>query len=439
MKKLFIIFFVFLNLNCFADECEKFIENLPADSIHGYVKVPEDWSKPRKSKKIDVFYHGYNFTFENRDIPPVVYFNGGPGSYARGLHGWILKDPERAKHYQKIPFIFIDQRGNGCSSSLPTFEKVNNKAIKRMSHYGARSIVFDSEAVRESLGFEKWRIFGQGFGSFIVHRYLELRPHAVKAAYAHGMSIMTDGIVWTAERVKAFKRLGDMYFDIYPKDRKILNRVKAIFPKDYCSGNEMFKVCGKALLDKIGWRRLSYKSFGRWEKMHEEIKSLLDERQNLNMDVIKKLFPAEAKLKKETFLLVDVVLAREAPGGFLNTWSCEKAMPLLRKQGIDVDAFDFNECRHALEIQRRFNYKKIKKIVREDFVSLSLIRQNLKEREDLPFYLYSAELDFFGPEGSFEQEVDYLKGLVNYTAFKNSDHGQFFIEMQVWRDLLATN
>lgn len=308
-----------------------------------------------------------------------------------------------------------------------------------MSHYGARAIVNDAEAIRKILGFDQWRIFGQSFGSFIVHRYLELAPESVKAAYAHGMSVMNDGIQWTAERVLAFKRLGDLYFEIYPSDKEVLAKAKSLFPANYCTGNELHQVCGKALIDEIGWRRLSYKKFGLWKKMHEEINSLLDDQGQLNMESVKKLFPKETTLSKETFLLVDVVPAREAPGGFLNTWSCEEAMTRLRRRGIGVDQFEFNECRHALNIERSFNYKKIRKIVKEDYVSLSRIRENLRKRKDLPFYLYSADLDFFGPEAGFKEEVNYLKSLVKYRKFQDSDHGSFFLEMQVWRDLLATN
>jgi pimeloyl-ACP methyl ester carboxylesterase len=410
------------------EDCADFIAQLPPDSIHGSIGVPENWND-LDGKKIDVFYYGFNFQ-KNPGVAPLVYFNGGPGASAHSMHRYLARKPD----FEKIPFLFIDQRGTGCSTPLP--EAVfSPEGIQKMALYGARAIVEDAEAIRKFVFKRvKWRIFGQSFGGLIVHRYLELHPEGLTHAFSHGASLMTDSILWTEYRAKSFKRVGDLYFKQYPEDRELILRARSIFPNNYCVTTSLFRICGAALLDDLGWSALSNPSFGYWEKLHDQIQSLILPSGELNMEFIRTRFTSSTGGESD-ILLVDVVPAREAPGGLCNTWSCEVAIPNLIEKGEDPSSWEFSECRNALAIERTYDYQLVRNVVGEDYPSLIKVWENLTKYSKIRFNLYSAEKDTFAPLQSFEEEVKLLGDRINYREF-SSGHSSFFEEPQVWKDIL---
>ena len=95
---------------------------------------------------------------------PLVSLHGGPGSGCE-FNSRCFFNPE------KYRIVMFDQRGAGRSN--PHTELNSNST---------RYLIEDMEKIRESLGIEKWLIFGGGWGATLGLAYAETFPHRV-----HGM------------------------------------------------------------------------------------------------------------------------------------------------------------------------------------------------------------------------------------------------------------
>jgi hypothetical protein len=241
------------------DPCKAFQESLPENFTRGFLTVPENWDQP-KGRQIKVFYYG-NLTSKPGAGAPVIFYNGGPGSDSHGSYESLH---ESAKNHG-LSFIYLDQRGTGCSDPYPI--KANHETAQRLTRYGTRSIVLDSEALRRHLfpSGEKWKIFGQSYGGAIVHRYTGLAPEGVVAAYAHGFSVMKDPMEWLKLRLLSQKRVLADYLKVYPDDLEIIKKLREAIPAEKCFTDGDLSVCGNSVIDaatillgfKTSWETLN--------------------------------------------------------------------------------------------------------------------------------------------------------------------------------------
>ncbi len=160
---------------------------------------------------------------ETRDLPWLVFFQGGPGYGApRPLDnsGWI----KRA--VQEYRVLLLDQRGTGLSTPL-TLESLLRRGDAQaqaayLKHFRADAIVQDAEWIRRQLLGEqgKWSVLGQSFGGFCVVHYLSAAPASLKEALiTGGLPSLTrpadDVYRATYRRVLEKNRL---YYERYPDD-----------------------------------------------------------------------------------------------------------------------------------------------------------------------------------------------------------------------------
>lgn len=89
---------------------------------------------------------------------PVIYVHGGPG-------GGIDDDDRRYFDPSVYRSVLFDQRG--CGKSTPAAELADNTTWH---------LVSDMEKLRESLGIEKWVVFGGSWGSTLSLAYAEKHP-----------------------------------------------------------------------------------------------------------------------------------------------------------------------------------------------------------------------------------------------------------------------
>lgn len=156
----------------------------------------------------------------------LVWFQGGPGNRAQrpeAISGWL----DRALDSFRV--LLLDQRGTGLSTAADkqTMAQMPAEAqAEYLSHFRARDIVLDAEALRESLGSPPWTALGQSFGGFIVTSYLSHAPNGLtKALITAGLPPLTNK---NGEQASA----ADVYRETYPLTLQRCEEFFARYPGD---------------------------------------------------------------------------------------------------------------------------------------------------------------------------------------------------------------
>jgi pimeloyl-ACP methyl ester carboxylesterase len=404
-------------------ECKDFRSKLPSNYFQDEITVPENWDQPQGAQ-IKVFYYG--IVRPGKDT--VVFYNGGPAGDSHSSYE-VLKD---APEYKNFSFVFVDQRGTGCSSAYPSEPTQQN--LEKLMTYGSRSIVKDSEAIRSKiLGNKPWKIFGQSFGGMIVQRYLTIDLSHIKSANAHGLSVMSDSALWLAMRMKSQKRVLENYFAKYPDDRQNIPALRALVSETRCFTDGESKICGKSVVDGL----TIFLGFSEsWPSMHKLIGNLI---KNNTLD--------ESLFQKYIENYVFGVFANNygagsvigavdmSTSGKVDPRPCVTSTDILKKQGEDPSQWIINECR-LLDSMTNDGWDPLwKSITKTDDLTLAEIKQSLQMNPQVPFYLYSGQLDVFVPVETFAEEISFLGSLVNYSSFPTSGHEGFYTESLVWKNL----
>jgi proline iminopeptidase len=93
---------------------------------------------------------------------PIVLISGGPGASHNPLH--LTHHP--LAHYGKL--VYVDNRGRGKSDRA-----------KGPRGYTIENDVLDLEAVRRSLGAERWIVYGRSYGGMVAQAYAIAHPERV--------------------------------------------------------------------------------------------------------------------------------------------------------------------------------------------------------------------------------------------------------------------
>jgi len=115
---------------------------------------------------------GYRIFYEcsgNADAPTVIFVHGGPGSGASARH-------RRYFNPSNWNIILYDQRG--CGRSEPLFELETNTLAAQID---------DLERLRETLGVERWTLFGPSWGSTLGLAYAQAYPDRVETLVVEGV------------------------------------------------------------------------------------------------------------------------------------------------------------------------------------------------------------------------------------------------------------
>jgi proline iminopeptidase len=103
---------------------------------------------------------------------PAVFLHGGPG-------GGLDADYRRYFDPAKWRVVLFDQRG--CGQSTPHAELRENTTW---------TLVADIERLRESLGIEKWTVFGGSWGSTLALAYAETHPERCVGLILRGIFLL---------------------------------------------------------------------------------------------------------------------------------------------------------------------------------------------------------------------------------------------------------
>src|SRR6476660_3303489 len=131
---------------------------------------------------IDPFAHGrlavgdgHTIYFEQCGNPngaPVLLVHGGPG----GGSNATMRRFHDPNHYR---IVLFDQRG--CGRSTP------NASLDANTTW---HLVADMELLRETLGIERWQLFGGSWGSTLALAYAETHPERVDSLILRGIFLV---------------------------------------------------------------------------------------------------------------------------------------------------------------------------------------------------------------------------------------------------------
>lgn len=413
------------------DACKNFQSTLPSYFIQGFVTVPENYDQP-EGRKIQVFYYGRL----EKNKAPVAFYNGGPASDSHGSSRLL----ERLPQAQQQSFIYIDQRGTGCSAQFPQ-SPATVENVERLTHYTSLEIVKDSEVIREKLlgPGSQWKVFGQSYGGLIVHRYSMVAPQSIKGAFAHGFSVMKDQNEWLKLRVKSQKRVFAMYLKEYPNDEAKLLKIRSLISETLCFNDGETKVCGPKVMDAL----TIYLGFSNyWKYLNQTLESILpssNQNEKLDMSALHDfvrnyVFGVYNNNGLAGSVISQVEMSNE---GSNDADSCVLANQKLAAEGENPQEWLINECRLLSGMQNNQWADVLKTVHTHRTMTPEQLKKTLTENPNLPFFLYAGEKDVFVPVETFQEEIAQLGNLIRYQQFPKSGHEGFYTEHAVWTDILA--
>jgi proline iminopeptidase len=116
---------------------------------------------------------------------PIIFLHGGPGAGCSEFDRCLF-DPQ---HFR---IVLLDQRGSGRSK--PVGDLTNNTMAATAG---------DIEALRESLGIDRWHVFGGSYGSTISLYYAQEFPDRCKSLTLRGIWLLREEeLDWWLYRVR---------------------------------------------------------------------------------------------------------------------------------------------------------------------------------------------------------------------------------------------
>ncbi|WP_415949401.1 alpha/beta fold hydrolase [Streptomyces sp. KLOTTS4A1] len=193
--------------------------------------VPLDHDRP-DGESIEVY--GREVTASgkaDRELPWLVYLQGGPGCQAQrpvGAQAWL----KRA--LKEFRVLLLDQRGTGRSTvanrqTLPLRGGPKEQA-DYLAHFRADAIVRDCELIRRELtGGAPWSVLGQSFGGFCAVHYLSTAPEGLAEVLITGGLPSLEASADEVYRA-AYPRIArkvDAHYARYPQDVDRARRIAA--------------------------------------------------------------------------------------------------------------------------------------------------------------------------------------------------------------------
>ncbi len=425
-------------------QCKQFVKSIEQTHVYGWLKVAET---PANLDRISVFYY---FSKKASLKNPVIFFNGGPGLSFQSYNK-SMEDSKRKfilDQKKDIDFIYMDQRGAGCSSAYPV--GIDSRTIEKLKWYGSAGIVRDAEELRKLLlGNNKWKIFGQSFGGYVVYRYLEMYPQAISKAYVHGYALGHSDLDVSHARILNHGIVLESYYKIYPSDRKrliILN--KYLSDKNKCFKKENTEVCGFEILPNLV-QRIGFKS--NWETLHLQIERFVPNdrvSEQAISDFVKQMvrfsdYHTKRVVGEDYFEKYSAALhfigLYDMNNSALDYEKCLAIYQKMEKESkIKVGESLLDECKAPFQHGYKDQIKPILankvQVSESNFVQMAKVKSNIS-KHNISLYVYSGSFDSFIPKSLFQKEVSFLGDSVNYMNFLNSGHEGFMTEAQIFRNL----
>lgn len=141
----------------------------------GNVERPVDPDSPASTQHIAYAEYG------NPKGIPAVFIHGGPG-------GGTSAKEARFFNPDKYRVVLIDQRG--CGKSTPHLADPETNIDAELSVNTTSELIGDIEAIRETLGIDKWVVFGGSWGSTLSLAYTQAHPERTLAIILRGIFML---------------------------------------------------------------------------------------------------------------------------------------------------------------------------------------------------------------------------------------------------------
>lgn len=411
-----------------STECKAFIASLPRAYRFGWVRsLDVPWRE--NSRMLYIFY--YYLPIQGKR--PTIFFNGGP---AIASHRALARFEQAfIDHKQRLPVIFMDHRGTGCSSKYP--DRAYSRDFAEMMAWGTTGIVYDAEQIRKQIGIEKWNIFGQSFGSSIVQRYIEQFPQSIHIAIGHGSSTINNYEDRIPLRMYGQLRTIRKYFEVYPEDKV---NVKQIVRNRLCYQGK----CGGLLLISLAREYMFGKKY--WKNIHSGILKAIEQNQSRPLATATKstkYYKSTSHNRKKSVETTRVfarnpqpstLMARYLRSDILSLYDyqrCNEVWQRGKQMFGDTELLALSECWYfqgKLPYKNKADlaqWKEAMKNSRVNMLTPDTIRRSLEQFPRLQYWLFASTEDYYMPLTVMNLAASQLGKRVQYTVLPNAYHRSY--------------
>jgi pimeloyl-ACP methyl ester carboxylesterase len=181
------------------------LPNLATMAQCGEIKVPEDRAQPA-GRAIGIFVAVLPANTISPKDDPLLILAGGPGQAASQLAPFAARLTELRRTRD---IVIVDQRGTGRSSPLTctAFKPDDNETFEidlvprarlcleelkargvDLAQYTTPAWIADLEAVRATLGYAQWNLWGGSYGTRVAQEYVRKYPERVRTLVLDGVA-----------------------------------------------------------------------------------------------------------------------------------------------------------------------------------------------------------------------------------------------------------
>ena len=167
----------------------------------GYLVVPEDYDAPESSiiRLPVIIIHSHSL---DPAPDPILYTEGGPGYSSLSSVWWFAQ----SDFVDDRDVVILEQRGNlhaqpnlvcdvdtawGEENGAPCLERFKEQGID-LSQYTTANIVADINALRQTLPYEMWNLYGSSYSTRLMQLTMQQHPENIRSVILQSVSSLSE-------------------------------------------------------------------------------------------------------------------------------------------------------------------------------------------------------------------------------------------------------